>query len=476
MIARRTWPLRSLLAAGVASISLGLAAPASALPDEPTPFWLGDRGPLVAPPAKKRKADKPAKKKPKRTRPEARVEEEPTEGDLPPTPAPTRKKKPKQRAAQGSGKARSEDEADAVLESLGVGRRKRRQASPSELPPLIAPAPSREPTRSERQAVAPDRRPTAPAAVERDLPPPPSSREPTPAPLRSEDPIRLPDAPRTAAAPATRQPARPADEDLLVPARPRVVLPEPAREERAEPVRRDPPPPSTALSAPPASTSTSPPASIAAPSVGGSPVATEARPPVVAPGARETSTAEANRADAAVDHPDLRMGRPRSFDVGVSAFAALWGSPTTVSGRQWSPTLGVRVATELSSAWALELYAASSGTTTTGNLYASTSSLRNLFGVHAGRWLYDYGSWLSVQAGLGVAVSLSTISYAFRDVGGDPTAVEGGSALKLAPEAGVTLRLRPVKLLELRVDLSGLYRDARVELLPSVAVGAWVAF
>jgi hypothetical protein len=52
----------------------------------------------------------------------------------------------------------------------------------------------------------------------------------------------------------------------------------------------------------------------------------------------------------------------------------------------------------------------------------------------------------------------------------------GGTGFTFAPEVGASLRLRPLRFLEVRLDLSALYRDLRLEWLPSLAAGAWVAF
>ena len=156
-------------------------------------------------------------------------------------------------------------------------------------------------------------------------------------------------------------------------------------------------------------------------------------------------------------------------------FRSLWASPSTIGGRQWDPALGLRVATELPSTWSIEVYGARASPSG-GNAYASTATTRMLFGVRGGRWLYDQGGLLALQAAGGLSASLSSTRYALRDVGGDPQAVEGSSGLKLAPELGASLRLRPFKLLELRLDASALYRDARIEALVGLSLGVWVAF
>ena len=228
-----------------------------------------------------------------------------------------------------------------------------------------------------------------------------------------------------------REPARPADEDLLVPARP----------------PREPPAPASALSVPAAVTPPSSTASVAAPRTF---PASEVRPPVVA-------------------------RRSPTFDVTASGFVALWGSPSTVGGRQWDPVLGLRVATELPSAWSVEVYGARASTSE-GNPYANTATTRLLFGARGGRWLYDQGGLIGLQIAGGLSASLSSTRYALRDVGGDAQAAEGRTGLKLAPELGGSLRLRPLKLVELRLDASMLYRDARLEALVGLSLGVWVAF
>jgi hypothetical protein len=191
-------------------------------------------------------------------------------------------------------------------------------------------------------------------------------------------------------------------------------------------------------------------------------------PPLVAPGARDQAAARTERP------PQLASRRARNTDVSVLAFGALWTTSGTVGGRSWDPALGVRVAAALASAWSAELYAARAGATS-GNVYASTSTTRLLAGARGGRWLYE-GGLFGVQLAGGVAATLSSTRYGARDVSGDPQSLEGSSGLKLAPEVGAALRFRPFKLLELRLDASALYRDARLEGLLGVSGGAWVAF
>jgi hypothetical protein len=196
----------------------------------------------------------------------------------------------------------------------------------------------------------------------------------------------------------------------------------------------------------------------------------------VAPNPAEEAAASDARAGATLGRPTEMLRRPARFaDVSALVFGGLWSTPSSVNaGASFDPALGVRLCGEIGRAWGAELIVAKGGSSG-GNPYASTSTSRLLFGGHGGYWLFERDR-IAVQAGAGILAALSSTHYSVRDVGGDPQAVDSSSALTLAPEASATLRVRPLRFVELRLDAGTLYRDGRLELLLTLGAGAWVAF
>jgi hypothetical protein len=163
-------------------------------------------------------------------------------------------------------------------------------------------------------------------------------------------------------------------------------------------------------------------------------------------------------------------------DWSLHATLGAWSAPASYgTGREWDLAYGVRAAGELPGGIAVEVFGLRSGTSS-GTPYASTSTSRTLIGAHGGYWLYDEDGLLAVQAGGGLALSLASSDYALHDVGGDPGSLSGGSAMQLAPEIGATLRVRPMRFLEARLDLSAIFLDGRLQYLAGLGVGFWVAF
>src|SRR5262249_1125137 len=148
------------------------------------------------------------------------------------------------------------------------------------------------------------------------------------------------------------------------------------------------------------------------------------------------------RAAAALDRPAETLRRPsRRADVTAGLFGGLWTTPSAVNaGASFDPAFGLRVSSEVGSAWAVEVLAAKGGSSG-GTPYASTSPSRLLFGAHGGYWLFERDR-IAVQAGAGLLAALSSTHYTVRDVGGEPQGIDSSSAITLAPEASATLRVR----------------------------------
>ena len=289
--------------------------------------------------------------------------------------------------------------------------------------------------------------------------PAPRPVAPPPAPMKREEPavVRAPPPEPPVETPPPPEPPVKREEDLLVkplrerppiePPAPAVILPKPI-----EPAPRAPEPapveaPAAVVAAPPLATA-------------------ESRPPVVAPGPAEERAAQ----DARSEVPALRRRRGGGSAV---AFGGVWSAPDSIGGRRWDLAFGARLALDLGSGFAAEAYAAHAGASG-GNPYTNLSATRSLLGLRGGYWLFERGMF-AAQVGGGVGVALSQQSYGLRDVGGQPQSLEG-SSLKLAPEVGAALRLRPLRFVELRLDAMLLLRDRRLEAAAGLGAGAWVAF
>ena len=252
--------------------------------------------------------------------------------------------------------------------------------------------------------------------------PPPVVRAPAPAPIEPEpapvrEPIEVEPAP-------VRQPIAPAPQ--VEEPRPIVLLPPPAETARV-------PKP---IVPPPAPVETPP-----------QPVIVEAEPEPEPVAARE-----------------LRRWR-------FAADAGAWGvSRSDGAGRAWDFAYGLRFGCALLESFELEALVTRAGGLS-GSPFVNATSTRNLAALRA---FYVLGNRFALLLGGGAGVALAQTHYTLLP-STDPGAVASGldaNALKVVISITAAGRARIVGGLEARMEVSGLLRDGRTEILPLLGVGA----
>ena len=287
-----------------------------------------------------------------------------------------------------------------------------------------------------------------------------AQQEPTPFWLPPALPSKAPPAKKKTAPPPVksrkrvepgqvREPARPRREDPPHESEPRqtrslAIPPEPEPRPERRPVT-----PVTPEPEPPAETSPR----------------ARAQPP--RPAAPEAPTAIVADLPVPEPVPAEPVGPAPRFSAALDL--GLWGkSPIDGGGRWYDFAYGIRLGYELlPERLELELLALRAGRTA-GSAFANASTTHDLFTLRA-FYLLNAGRF-TLLAGGGAGVALAQTHYTVQDVGGTPVGLDATSG-KLVLQVTAGGRARVYRGLDLRLEVSALLRDGKVDVLPLAAAG-----